>query len=131
MPAHSSRPSDRPRRPARGRGGKPAAGSSRAGQRPQPRRTEPSALDLALTAALERPAPPSRTFAQLGLPQPLVTALARRGVHEPFAIQTRAIPDALDGRDVLGRAQTGSGKTLAFGIPMLTRLSAARTGRTP
>jgi superfamily II DNA/RNA helicase len=50
--------------------------------------------------------------------------LARRGVHEPFAIQSRTLPDALAGRDVLGRAQTGSGKTLAFGLPMLTRLAA-------
>jgi superfamily II DNA/RNA helicase len=40
----------------------------------------------------------------------------------PFAIQTRAIPDALSGRDVLGRGATGSGKTLAFGLPMLSRL---------
>ncbi len=57
------------------------------------------------------------------LPERLVTALARRGVSEPFAIQGRSIPDALAGRDVLGRAQTGSGKTLAFGLPMLTRLA--------
>ncbi|MEP6462522.1 MAG: DEAD/DEAH box helicase [Frankiaceae bacterium] len=57
------------------------------------------------------------------LPDRLVTALARRGVHEPFAIQGRAIPDALAGFDVLGRAQTGSGKTLAFGLPMLARLA--------
>ena len=49
--------------------------------------------------------------------------LAARNIHEPFAIQARALPDAMDGRDVLGRAQTGSGKTLAFGLPMLTRLA--------
>jgi superfamily II DNA/RNA helicase len=59
-----------------------------------------------------------------------VTTLARRGIHEPFAIQARALPDALDGRDVLGRAQTGSGKTLAFGLPMLTRLHADGARRT-
>jgi len=52
----------------------------------------------------------------------------------PFAIQARALPDALAGRDVLGRAQTGSGKTLAFGLPLLTRLAAApgpRREKTP
>jgi superfamily II DNA/RNA helicase len=90
-----------------------------------------SPLDQALNAALERPAPPTRSFAQLGLPAPLVTVLARRGVHEPFAIQARTLPDALAGRDVLGRAQTGSGKTLAFGLPMLVRLHADGVRRTP
>ena len=53
-------------------------------------------------------APTGPTFGQLGLPQPLVTALERRGIHRPFAIQTSALPDALAGRDVLGKAATGS-----------------------
>jgi superfamily II DNA/RNA helicase len=64
------------------------------------------------------------TFSDLGLPAALVAELAARGIREPFAIQARALPDALAGRDVLGRAQTGSGKTLAFGLPMLARLAA-------
>jgi superfamily II DNA/RNA helicase len=64
------------------------------------------------------------TFGQLGLPQPLVTALERRGIRHPFAIQTSALPDALAGRDVLGKAATGSGKTLAFGLPLLARIGA-------
>jgi len=63
------------------------------------------------------------TFAELGLDPRLVRALAARDIREPFAIQARALPDALAGRDVLGRAQTGSGKTLAFGLPLLTRLA--------
>jgi superfamily II DNA/RNA helicase len=63
------------------------------------------------------------TFAELGLPRPLVTVLAKRGMTTPFAIQAAAIPDALAGRDVLGKAQTGSGKTLAFGLPLLARLA--------
>ena len=63
------------------------------------------------------------TFAELGLPKPLVSGLERRGITEPFAIQTVAIPDALAGRDILGRGQTGSGKTLAFGLPMMTRIA--------
>src|SRR4051794_7680240 len=62
------------------------------------------------------------TFASLGLPQTLVPALERRGIRSPFAIQASALPDALAGRDVLGKAATGSGKTLAFGLPLLARL---------
>ena len=53
-----------------------------------------------------------------------MTALERRGIHRPFAIQTSALPDALAGRDVLGKAATGSGKTLAFGLPLLARIGA-------
>jgi superfamily II DNA/RNA helicase len=84
------------------------------------------ALDQALKAAMDVPSPPPTTFAALGVPAPLVAALASSGIHEPFAIQARAMPDALAGRDVLGRAQTGSGKTLAFGLPLLARLSEQR-----
>ena len=46
-------------------------------------------------------------------------------------IQGRVLPDALAGRDVLGRAQTGSGKTLAFGLPVLTRLAGDGAGPAP
>jgi superfamily II DNA/RNA helicase len=104
----------------------------RSGARPAqaPRRPQPSALDLALEAALSAPAPAENmTFGQLGLPEPLVSALAKRGMHSPFAIQARTLPDALAGRDVLGRAQTGSGKTLGFGLPMLARLGESTTER--
>jgi len=69
------------------------------------------------------------TFSELGLPAPLVAELAARGIRKPFAIQARALPDALAGRDVLGRAQTGSGKTLAFGLPMLARLAVSPARR--
>src|SRR5947209_10751497 len=77
------------------------------------------------SASAEAPAAPEGpTFGQLGLPQELVTALERRGIRHPFAIQASALPDALAGRDVLGKAATGSGKTLAFGLPMLARIGA-------
>ncbi|MGB5951953.1 MAG: DEAD/DEAH box helicase, partial [Ornithinimicrobium sp.] len=66
-------------------------------------------------------------FAALGLHADLVAALARVGIVSPFPIQQATIPDALAGRDLLGRGQTGSGKTMAFGLPMLDRL--ARAGR--
>ena len=65
---------------------------------------------------------PDNAFTALGLPERLVERLARDGITEPFPIQAATIPDALAGRDVLGRGQTGSGKTLAFGLPTLTRL---------
>jgi superfamily II DNA/RNA helicase len=93
--------------------------------RPEQRRDPSSALEAALTAAAAVPAPPAASFAELGVHPRLVTALAARGILEPFAIQSRAIPDALTGRDILGRAQTGSGKTLAFGLPLLARLAAS------
>nr|WP_232433675.1 DEAD/DEAH box helicase [Rhodococcus sp. AW25M09] len=48
-------------------------------------------------------------------------------MSEPFPIQIAAVPDALAGRDVLGRAPTGSGKTLAFGLPLLVRLAGRRS----
>jgi len=62
-------------------------------------------------------------FAALSLDPRLVERLARDGITEPFPIQAATIPDALSGRDVLGRGQTGSGKTLAFGLPTITRLA--------
>ncbi len=65
------------------------------------------------------------TFADLGVPDDIVRQLDRAGITAPFEIQRATIPDALAGRDVLGRAPTGSGKTLAFGIPMITRLESA------
>jgi superfamily II DNA/RNA helicase len=97
--------------------------------RPAARPTPSSALDASLDAAMQAPPPETKSFAQFGLPAPLVTALARRGMTEPFAIQARTLSDGLDGRDVLGRAQTGSGKTLAFGLPMLARLHTSGTRR--
>ncbi|WP_238154506.1 DEAD/DEAH box helicase [Ornithinimicrobium sufpigmenti] len=62
-------------------------------------------------------------FASFGLHEDLVSALARVGITQPFPIQAATIPDALAGRDLLGRGQTGSGKTMAFGLPLLHRLT--------
>lgn len=63
------------------------------------------------------------TFSDLGLPVTVVHELTRQGITEPFPIQEAAIPDALSGRDVLGRGPTGSGKTFTFGLPMIDRLT--------
>ena len=71
--------------------------------------------------------PMAGDFASLGLPPSLVSALTAGGITEPFPIQSATIPDALTGRDVLGRGQTGSGKTLAFGLPMIARLADGKT----
>lgn len=69
------------------------------------------------------------TFAELGLPEAIVDALGSRGMSAPFAIQAAVIPDALDGRDIAGRAPTGSGKTLGFGLPVVAGLSKAKSKR--
>ena len=65
------------------------------------------------------------SFADLGVPTPLIDSLTERGITSPFPIQVSTLPDSLAGRDVLGRGKTGSGKTLAFSIPLATRLDPA------
>ncbi len=65
------------------------------------------------------------TFAGLGVAPGIVEALKAQGITEPFPIQALTIPEALEGRDVCGKAKTGSGKTLAFGIPLLMRTGRA------
>ncbi|MFF4800409.1 DEAD/DEAH box helicase [Streptomyces sp. NPDC001351] len=67
------------------------------------------------------------TFADLGLPEGVVRKLAQNGVTTPFPIQAATIPDALAGKDILGRGRTGSGKTLSFGLPTLATLAGGRT----
>src|SRR5580700_6580493 len=67
------------------------------------------------------------TFADLGVPAPLVEVLDDQGITEPFPVQAAALPDALAGRDILGRAQTGSGKTLGFSLPLVSRLAGGST----
>jgi superfamily II DNA/RNA helicase len=70
-------------------------------------------------------------FAALGVPEEVDRGLAAAGFSAPFAIQTEAIPVALSGEDVCGRARTGSGKTLAFGVPMIARIDKAARKRAP
>ena len=64
------------------------------------------------------------TFQDFPLPPALHQALTEAGITSPFPIQSATLPDALAGKDVLGRGRTGSGKTLAFAIPLVTRLAA-------
>jgi len=63
-----------------------------------------------------------KSFADLGISQPVVSALARRDITKPFPVQQLVISDALDGHDLLVQSPTGSGKTLAFGIPLVERI---------
>jgi len=71
---------------------------------------------------------PTASFASLGVPAPIVAALAKDGKENAFPIQIDTLPDTLGGRDVLGRGKTGSGKTLAFSIPMAARLGGKLAG---
>ncbi|GEK04544.1 hypothetical protein TNCT1_68200 [Streptomyces sp. 1-11] len=75
----------------------------------------------------DTPQSPQITFADLGLPEGVVRKLAQNGVTTPFPIQAATIPDALAGKDILGRGRTGSGKTLSFGLPTLATLAGGRT----
>ncbi|WP_435232546.1 DEAD/DEAH box helicase [Streptomyces althioticus] len=86
-----------------------------------PENTEDTDTTAAETAA------PEITFASLGLPEGVVRKLAQNGVTTPFPIQAATIPDALAGKDILGRGRTGSGKTLSFGLPTLAQLAGGRT----
>jgi superfamily II DNA/RNA helicase len=99
--------------------GKPTRNHDR---RPRPDRAPahgPSELD----AIPISPIPDVESFDELGVPARLSAELAKAGILKPFPIQAVTLPDALAGRDVLGRAQTGSGKTLAFGLALLARLN--------
>ncbi|MBW3536656.1 MAG: DEAD/DEAH box helicase [Actinobacteria bacterium] len=69
----------------------------------------------------------SKTFADIGVPNDIVSSLRKRSIETPFPIQALALPPALKGRDVCGRAPTGSGKTLAFGIALAETVGRARS----
>lgn len=63
------------------------------------------------------------SFAELGVRDEIVRALAEKGIEHPFAIQELTLPMALAGDDVIGQARTGMGKTFAFGVPLLQRVT--------
>jgi superfamily II DNA/RNA helicase len=101
-------------------GGGRRAGSS-AGRQSPSTKTE-FALPVSTTPAL----PAVEAFNELDLPQALLATLTGQGVTAPFPIQACTLPNALAGRDVLGRGRTGSGKTLAFGLAVLARTTGRR-----
>jgi superfamily II DNA/RNA helicase len=120
------------RPPGRGRG------SRRGGRRRDPSNTSPRPRDdgpersgnLTTTTTLP-PVEAPTGFAELGVPSRIDDGIAACGFAQPFAIQTEAVPVAMEGRDVCGRAKTGSGKTLAFGVPMLARITDRAEPRRP
>ena len=93
------------------------------GDRARPRPVQATAPEARTGPDHRPPAASSPSFAALGVPAPLCTALAGMGITAPFPIQAAAMPDALAGRDVLGRGRTGSGKTVAFAVPALAALA--------
>ena len=113
-PPAASNGSAAPRRRRRSRPGRPAISPV------------PAASQISPAAGLAQiPEIPELglTFADLGVPAPIVAALAGAGITAPFPIQAAVLPDALAGRDILGRGRTGSGKTLGFAIPLAVRLT--------
>jgi superfamily II DNA/RNA helicase len=69
------------------------------------------------------------TFAELGVRDEIVQALAEEGIKHPFAIQELTLPLALAGDDLIGQARTGMGKTFAFGVPLLQRITTSGAQR--
>lgn len=108
----------------------PSRGAGR--RRPRSKSSAERAPRTPVRSGAERPSvEPPTGFAELGVPPEIDAGLAAAGFAAPFAIQTRAIPVALEGHDVCGRARTGSGKTLAFGVPLLARIDAEAEARRP
>ena len=70
-------------------------------------------------------------FSDLGLSEAVLAAVKKLGYTEPTSVQARAIPYALEGRDLLAAAQTGTGKTAAFLLPSMSRLPHAERGHGP
>ena len=88
--------------------------------------TDHAPLEAVPAAEPISPEPPRPLFADLGLSEPVLRAIADMGYRHPTPIQEQAIPSILMGRDVLGAAQTGTGKTASFTLPMLDILTGSR-----
>ncbi len=120
--AGSDRGGRRPQGSPRRGGASPAARTKRPGRG----RTAGAAQEFALPVSYTAPLPAVETFTGLDMPDRLKTTLRARGMNAPFPIQAATLPNALAGRDVLGRGRTGSGKTLAFGLALLARTAGQR-----
>ncbi|POX43483.1 DEAD/DEAH box helicase [Streptomyces sp. Ru73] len=103
-------------------------GPSRSAKTGHPRqgRATGAPREFALPVTHTPPLPAVETFAGLDMPERLKTTLRAHGMSAPFPIQAATLPNALAGRDVLGRGRTGSGKTLAFGLALLARTAGQR-----
>ena len=69
------------------------------------------------------------SFKSLGLSEPLLRAISKKGYETPSPIQAKAIPPVLEGKDVLASAQTGTGKTAGFTLPLLHNLTKQQSQR--
>lgn len=78
--------------------------------------------DIVVVVEAPEAAPKTTTFAELGVREEIVRALAEGGIEHTFAIQELTLPLALTGNDLIGQARTGMGKTFAFGVPLLHRI---------
>jgi len=94
---------------------------------PTEKRPDTVSSDTIPAVAQEDSYATNKTFADLGVSPELVAVLTSQGITTAFPIQAMTIHDALDGRDVCGKAKTGSGKTLGFGMPMLQRIAQSET----
>ncbi|MGY1702491.1 DEAD/DEAH box helicase [Geodermatophilus sp. SYSU D00766] len=126
-PAPAGPARSRRRRGGRGRGtgGSSTTPAAQSQSQPQPQ-SQPREIPAGDVATV---LPTDTTFAELGVPAPLVEVLTSSGITAPFPIQVATLPDSLAGRDVLGRGRTGSGKTIAFALPLVSRLAASTTRR--
>jgi superfamily II DNA/RNA helicase len=116
--SHAPRPR---RRRAKRESSARAAGQA---SQPQPAAAQHEHAHRAGTARGPAEVTPVRTsFAELGVPGPLLDVLTEADITVPFPIQAATLPDAFAGRDILGRGRTGSGKTLAFSIPLVAGLA--------
>jgi superfamily II DNA/RNA helicase len=114
-----------------GRGAPRGRRSNSSRRPPRSESSEPTRTGLLTTANTLPPVDAPTGFFALGVPARIDDGLAACGFAAPFAIQTEAVPVAMEGRDVCGRAKTGSGKTLAFGVPMLARITDQAEPRKP
>ncbi|WP_415364093.1 DEAD/DEAH box helicase [Saccharothrix sp. BKS2] len=120
MPHTSQGRSERPQYRGGSRSRRPGQGNRRPASVVELATTVPEHVESTL------PEGPLPSFAELGLADELLRALVQAGITDPFPIQAATLPDAMAGRDLLGRGQTGSGKTLAFGLALLSRLAGGR-----
>ncbi|GAC83496.1 putative ATP-dependent RNA helicase [Gordonia paraffinivorans NBRC 108238] len=90
-----------------------------------PERQQPHMTDSSVQTTIVDDTHTAPTFAELGVDERIVSALADDGKTQTFAIQELTLPLALQGDDLIGQARTGMGKTYGFGIPLLHRLANA------
>src|SRR5690554_5681938 len=70
----------------------------------------------------------SKSFKDLGISEPILKAIAEMGFEAPTAVQSKAIPHALNKKDLIVTSKTGSGKTAVFGVPMLQSVEPKEPG---